>query len=220
MATQLVDFTFERNHSGNYETTVSCNNPGNKFTVTHLTVQRFQRKVYVDLRNFHTNSMFAKPSDYYPTKIGVTLTKAEWQKLCGLASQVVADLKRVSEELDSKQAPVLPIYYEVAEDLALTLQPDSKHLPAVQVLVTKQVRNWQAYLRKPMPREISIRPLAWINIFERNREQIDNLLYLLEKEDLFAAKNLEKNTVAADKAFLTATNSLPATVEHAAAMQQ
>jgi hypothetical protein len=220
MATKLVDFMFERNDSGNYQTTVSCNNPGNKFTVTRLTVQRFQGKVYVDLRDFRTNSMFAKPSDYYPTKVGVTLAKAEWQKLCGMATQVVVDLKRISEELDRKQAPVLPIYHEVTEDLALTLQLDSKQLSAVQVLVAKQVRNWQGYLRKPMPREICLRPLAWINVFERNQEQINNLLHLLEKEDFFAATKAEETAIAADQALFMATTSLPTTTEHAAAMQQ
>jgi hypothetical protein len=174
-------------------------------TYTRVTIQAFANKVYVDIRDY-----FAKDSVFYPTKRGVTLTKTEWQQLCDHAEQTGTALVRIHDELANNQQPALQTDFTITNELKqsirlLNIADAFGTSQAVRVLITKTKANESQTNTK----EISLKSLQWYNVVIHNRERINMLIDMLEKENSLAADKRKQDTLAAERSLFQATWSLP-----------
>ncbi len=60
------------------------------------------------------------------------------------------------------------------------------------------------------PRELEFTPMQWYNLVIRNRERINELIDLLEKEASLAAGKRKEDALAAERSLFQATWSIPA----------
>ena len=194
----MSDFDFSRNSSGNYQATIG-------YTDTRVTIQTFADKIYVDIRDY-----FNKDAVFFPTKRGVTLTKTEWQQLCAQADQTGNSVVRIIEELANDKQPTLPIDITVTDELKQSIRLFNwstsfgpHRSTRIAISKTKAGEN-PARLR-----EIVLKPVHWFSLIIHNRERIDMLIDMLEKETSLAAGKRKQHALAAERSLFQATWSLP-----------
>jgi len=199
----MADFEFSRDNNGNYQATIG---PANK----RVTIQLYGGKVYVDIRDYFTKDCFAKDKVFLPTKRGITLTKFEWQQIFEHSEQTGTDVVRVYEELDTEDEVNLPnevmISEEVSQSVRLFKSPNAfGPSQLVRIVLSKSKKN----NKQVKPSELEFIPIQWYNLFIRNRERINELIDLLEKEASLAASKRKEDALTAERSLFQATWSIP-----------
>jgi hypothetical protein len=200
----MADFEFSRDNSGNYQATI-C--PAGR----RVTIQLYGGKVYVDIRDYFTKDCFAKDSAFLPTKRGITLTKFEWQQLFEHSEQTGTDVVRVYQELDTDDEVKLPDQVMISEEVsqAVRLFKSANAFGPTQLVRIVLYKSKESN-KQVKPRELEFTPMHWYNLVIRNRERINELIDLLEKEASLSAGKRKQDALAAERSLFQATWSIPA----------
>jgi hypothetical protein len=198
----MANFDFTRDSNGNYQASV-----GN--TYTRVTIKTFADNIYVDIRDY-----FTKDSTILPTRRGVTLTKTEWQQLCDHAEQLGTAVAQILDELAANQIPTQQPDITIAKSPGVELKQSIRLYDSISTFGPHQsvrvvLSKYKYDDNKAKAREILFKPIHWYNIVIRNREQINMLIEMLEKEASLSVDKRKQDTLAAERSLFQATWSLP-----------
>ena len=147
-------------------------------------------------------------SSFQPS--GVTLTKTEWQQLCAQADQTGNSVVRIIEELANDKQPTLPIDITVTDELKQSIRLFNWSTSFGPHRSTRiAISKTKAGESPAKLREIVLKPVHWFTLIIHNRERIDMLIDMLEKEASLAAGKRKQHALAAERSLFQATWSLP-----------
>jgi len=190
------EYTFERDTNGNYQARVGNTN-------TRVTVQTYAGKTYVDIRDYFAT----KDSVFLPTRRGITLSKTKWSELCAITEECGTTLMRIQEDIDNGKHVDLPVRFDLASDVMVSIrkQQAATCTPTFRIVISDV-----KYIRNPLsPKEVALKPLDWYNIVTTNRERINELMLLLDKEASLAATRRKEEYAVAERELFQATWSIP-----------
>ena len=191
------EYTFERDTNGNYQARVGNTN-------TRVTIQTYAGKTYVDIRDYFAT----KESVFLPTRRGITLSKAKWDELCAKTGECGTALLRIHEDIDKGKHVALPVQFDLSGEVQVSIR--QQQYPAFYPRAYKVVIADVKHPRNPLsPKEVALKPLDWYNIVTTNRERINELMLLLDKEASLSAAKRKEDLAAAERELFQATWSIP-----------
>ena len=147
---------------------------------------------------------------FLPTKRGITLTKFEWQQLLERSEQTGTDVVRVYEELDTEDEANLPDEVMISEEVSQAVRIfKSSNAFGPSQLVRIVLSKFKKGNKQVKPFELEFIPIQWYNLVIRNRDCINELIDLLEKEASLAAGKRKEDALTAERSLFQATWSIP-----------